>query len=802
MNNIRIRTTPNGQDKYLNIKLEQSFDFLEILSLKLSQEEVYRQYNSNYGVIAGRVIANGGFGVPNAKVSVFIPLDEIDSQDNIKSNLYPYLSPTTPNENGTRYNLLEDTKQSDCHTPVGTFPNKRKILDNNVWTEIYDKYYKFTTTTNASGDYMIFGVPIGLQEMHMDVDLSDIGFVSLRPYDLIAQGYNENLFFSNTKFKDGTNLDSLVQIQTQNTSVNVKPFWGDPTQNEIGINRLDFNIPIQITPTALFMGSIFTDNRRAFINRNCRPRAKMGRNCELKTGSGTVEILRRVTEDSNITERVGLGKLTEVDDNGTWVIPIPMNLNRVITDEFGNLIPSDDPNIGVPTTSKARFRISTSQYLTNPKLRTANYLVPNLYNRFQFDDNTVDEDMYDLEWRKIYTVSNYIPRVQRNNNDTNNNFTGIKLIGDCEQNSPFPFNRADFNFNPIYNIFCVIINVIAQLANIVNSLTSVTLTCGDLELEPDAWADCTKAALAEELGVITYEFYNDWVVGSLYAPLFKYKVRFKKNGKLYERFCDYECREIAGTPEEDEHYRNRCKDTFVVDRDEFNQNGVDYTVSDDATAEIAAPTGRGLILERDDFLYYVSRHDVEANTSNPPDLTVDGDSDGKNQLLFATNIQPLGSILQCDPDGTPFIIDRMEATSYNEREGFDDLFSFNGCNAVDPLTINEDLFLRNCQAGIDILSESEDDFPSTVIDANDTELREFLCESFGYYNETFVYSSSTTTITDNDGNDFDIISDFCEGCDDNENTLRTLHPYYLYFGLFQGKTAWDRIIQEYFQPCD
>ena len=34
---VRIRTTPNGGDKYIKLKLDQKFDFGEILSLKLTQ---------------------------------------------------------------------------------------------------------------------------------------------------------------------------------------------------------------------------------------------------------------------------------------------------------------------------------------------------------------------------------------------------------------------------------------------------------------------------------------------------------------------------------------------------------------------------------------------------------------------------------------------------------------------------------------------------------------------------------------------------------------------------------------------
>ena len=86
---IRIRTTPNGEDKYIKTFLTQDFDFLEVLSLKLTQEEVYRKFCSDYGVICGRVSAQN-YGVPNARISVFIPIDEMDKLDPQIKGLYPY----------------------------------------------------------------------------------------------------------------------------------------------------------------------------------------------------------------------------------------------------------------------------------------------------------------------------------------------------------------------------------------------------------------------------------------------------------------------------------------------------------------------------------------------------------------------------------------------------------------------------------------------------------------------------------------------------------------------------------------
>lgn len=154
---FRIRTNINN-DKVVRVKLEQDNDFLEILSLKIKQEDTYKLHVSNYGVIVGRVLANDSFGIPNAKVSVFIPLTDEDKNNSEITNIYPYTSFQTKDSDGRRYNLLPDESNDDCYRIVGSFPNKRLVLDNDTQIEVFDKYWKYTTVTNKSGDYMIFGV--------------------------------------------------------------------------------------------------------------------------------------------------------------------------------------------------------------------------------------------------------------------------------------------------------------------------------------------------------------------------------------------------------------------------------------------------------------------------------------------------------------------------------------------------------------------------------------------------------------------------------------------------------------------
>ena len=102
--------------------------------------------------------------------------------------------------------------------------------------------------------------------VHFDLDLADMGDVSLTPADLIASGVNENEFTSEStdagtsttyRFKTNANLDILPQIKSLNQQVNIRPFWGNEEQCEIGITRLDWNVEGIVLPSAIVFFSIF-----------------------------------------------------------------------------------------------------------------------------------------------------------------------------------------------------------------------------------------------------------------------------------------------------------------------------------------------------------------------------------------------------------------------------------------------------------------------------------------------------------------------------------------------------------------
>ena len=371
---IKIDLSENT-DKYLKIKLEQDIEQLEFLSLKLKQEDIYNSFNADFGVVVGRVIANGGVGVPNAKLSIFIPISEEDKSRPDIYSIYPYESPRDKNKDGKRYNLLPRTKSLTKdgaykpRQPFGSFPSKEEISTNETLLEIYEKYYKFTTTTNDSGDYMLFGVPVGLQTVHMSVDLTDIGQYSMTPASMVTDlGYSPNLFIeNNTKIKPSNDLADLPHIETQEISVNVLPFWGDEEIFDIGITRQDFRIRAVLVNVFYLFGSAFTDGSNHMWGggntsiRNLYKARNAGEHLYMISKRNSIvtenfyyyppeisdtQIENAVNDDEfgYWFKKLDSNNYTSFKRDGDFVYIISCNRKKVITDELGNQVEVDSSN--------------------------------------------------------------------------------------------------------------------------------------------------------------------------------------------------------------------------------------------------------------------------------------------------------------------------------------------------------------------------------------------------------------------------------------------------------------------------
>lgn len=571
--NYRIRTQVNGEDKVLKVILKQGVKTLNILSLEINPEDAYEKHTSDYGVIVGRVLANEVFGVPNVKISVFVPLDDVDENDYIISNEYPFRTSQTRDANGARYNVLPQRNGGP-----GTFPSKKMVLDNDGCVEVFDKYWKYTTTTNEAGDYMIFGVPTGSCQIHYDCDLSDIGIISQHPYDFIAKGYDANLFKSKTKFTD-EDLDTAVHIISSDISTYVYPFWGDKDVNKIGITRNDINIDYKFEPSCVFMGSSITDPEGTYIDEMGKPNAANGMFETLATSIGDIEVIRK-TQDGGVEELKDNVKGI-IDAFGVWCYQIPMNLDRIGTDEFGNRIAINDPNKGIPTRARVRFRISLSNNNTsggvtakmlvpcNPELEyygngsrepipkgmtktgsdsTYDVTYPDDYVKiYEFGSNTPDEHFRDLYWGKVYSVKQYYPRFQYEDNlkpvrrynkreDAYSSYSDY-LLKITDNDAKEMYNFA--GYPPIYSFRQSCISS-CDMINGLNTFPYTTMYAGP-EMAIDercSWwfyyhmSEDTGNERLTEKG-LHFCFENDWINGCLYFPKFGVK-----NGDYFGRKND------------------------------------------------------------------------------------------------------------------------------------------------------------------------------------------------------------------------------------------------------------------------
>ena len=953
---IRIRTTPNGEDKYLKVKIDQEFDFIEVLSMKITQEEAYRNFCSDYGVIVGRVIINSGFGLPNAKVSVFLPIDDDDKNDTVTNGLYPYSIVTDKDSDGIRYNLLPKTSETnnECFTPIGTFPNKREILDNEELLHVYCKYYKFTTTTNSAGDFMIFGVPLGTYTIHVDADISDVGIASQRPYDLISQGISAKNFETPTKFKGGTNLDTLYQVKSTNYSVNVQPFWGEQESCEIGISRADIDMNYEIIPSAMFMGSIFGDQDKNSINKRCRPRKALGELCSQVAGEGTIEMIRETMDGGVEPFDIDGGQLIDVD--GAWAYQIPMNLDYVVTDEYGVLIPSDDPNKGLPTRASVRFKIGMENTGGEGRLRTrAKYLVPNNPANsseidYKFDETTKKSSFRSIYWNKIYTVSNFISRFQTRSAKTRA-MTGVKNVDNCPgDKTPFPFNRVNTTSTPLFFIICLLVKVIGFLVWVMNRLIisvlnrmiwiinklikawnrlvgalcslagwevnifgfkfrpfgalgfaceleiplldyipCISMECSDEDPKQFApgcnkpkassdydsgfnaletnlggkntinfypndgihgngfgdlvgWDDCIAFQMAKSMNLFQFDFYNDWVNGTLFGFLLKYKKKKRKR----ELFCEYDCNpDYFGQGGVDGNKNNvgdnNCHNNYLLDTG-FNSNN-NLTSNGEKSEDEKRYTSlrEGLIKKIDtyvddlkvgeEFYYAATKHNG-------------------TQKLFATDIVCLGSVFDCDWQGIPKLQQLLVPTSYkvppDEMELTDDnkqettgQVGLDGNSrglffSVNCLGVHSDyaqiLNIRHmCEMGVDIdeLDTAPDGtliWPDNTlgpIDIEETSGRFFrdvfydlnsrMPFSVGSYpnnplpvNTNFNLKNElvyqyTSVGSNQNGADYIKFRGYLPNSD--LSFAQPKHSYFFYFGIIPGKGGLEKLNQKFFTRC-
>lgn len=486
---LRVRTDIG--DKFLNVNLDQTYESLDILSLKIFQKDIYRLFDADYGIIVGRVLGRG-VGIPNCRISVFISSEEetianptrLDDIKKIEAAaIYPFQTVYDKDGNGKIYNLLPKYRrfrgfngfpENDLgigvtpKSPVGTFPEKEEIITNETLAYVFDKYYKYSTTTNESGDYILVVPSNKTYTVNMSCDVTDIGVFSTSPAILKSEGYPD-IFFT----EDGGSmnpdipLEELPNIDIQNKTITVKPLWSQNINNtNVGINRLDFNLIKSVKPFVTVISNYFTMNPNHYWQGNRNPIPNFSdENAGLTNGfsgddSGDFTPTNELANDSQIRLHVkgdfdlrvftikntvsdmdaeilnnyenttfnsiydkydydndiailDNSKYTVFKENGNLVVLLPCDRNKIITNEFGDIISvNDDNELGLFTAFRGYFWFDTTNYQPAPDIKTIKLKVPQLYG---YNENATTNPIrrpwiwkhFKFDFGEIYGITQY-----------------------------------------------------------------------------------------------------------------------------------------------------------------------------------------------------------------------------------------------------------------------------------------------------------------------------------------------------------------------------------------------------------
>jgi hypothetical protein len=160
----------------------------------------------------------------NVRVGYIPPIDEDDSDNITIKSIYDNIV-------NSNYPLLPNYSVNKNHYPIGAFPSEDEVLSNSVLEYIYKKYFKYITTTNQNGDYVLLGLPLGQGRLLMNFDSTDAGSLSTTPIQQLATKQKTNNDFIKDKNINKTQLNanggyvvssttigSIVSLGTINTS--------------------------------------------------------------------------------------------------------------------------------------------------------------------------------------------------------------------------------------------------------------------------------------------------------------------------------------------------------------------------------------------------------------------------------------------------------------------------------------------------------------------------------------------------------------------------------------------------------
>jgi len=203
------------EDFYVNVKLNRTFGTLDTLNVYNNLTNSFPSQEASTGVVFGKLVAlqnikdaqGNSIRIPlkNVPVGIFNPSDE-------------YPSPSSISDNGDRIflNIKESSVQSEYFNIESFDLDKNKLLRSASQFTSVPPQYKYITTTNDEGEFVIYDAPVGTQIVMFEVDLLKQGLTR----DEISLN-----FFPFPPNEDAI-LDQVPNFAFKQFPIDVVPAWG------------------------------------------------------------------------------------------------------------------------------------------------------------------------------------------------------------------------------------------------------------------------------------------------------------------------------------------------------------------------------------------------------------------------------------------------------------------------------------------------------------------------------------------------------------------------------------------------
>lgn len=202
-------------DFFVNIKLNRTFGTLDTLNIYNNLVNSMPTQEANTGVVFGRLVALQNIKDPEGN-NIRIPLRNVPVGIFNPSEDYPNSASVTDNGDRIFLNIKESSQQSEYFNVESfNFDTNRLLRSASQFTTVPDQY-KYVTTTNDEGEFVIYDAPIGTQIVMFEVDLLKQGLTR----DEIA------LNFFPFPPDDDAILDQIPNFAFKQFPIDVVPAWG------------------------------------------------------------------------------------------------------------------------------------------------------------------------------------------------------------------------------------------------------------------------------------------------------------------------------------------------------------------------------------------------------------------------------------------------------------------------------------------------------------------------------------------------------------------------------------------------